>query len=61
MSNEQKQQNNTTMILMETKRKRGQPKKQPTKVVGVRVLSEHYQTAHDVANKALQQYKQNTK
>ena len=49
------------MSNMEAKRKRGQPKKQPTKVVGVRVLSEHYQTAHDVANKALQQYKQNTK
>ena len=58
MSNEQKQQNNTTMILMETKRKRGQPKKQPTKVVGVRVLEVNFNEAKEVANLALNKYKQ---
>ena len=46
------------MILMEAKRKRGQPKKQPTKVVGVRVLEVNFNEAKEVANLALNKYKQ---
>ena len=58
MSNEQKQPNNTMMSNIEAKRKRGQPKKQPTKVVGVRVLEVNFNEAKEVANLALNKYKQ---
>jgi hypothetical protein len=46
------------MKNMEAKRKRGQPKKQPTKVVGVRVLLKYHDEAKKLANEVLDKYKQ---